>query len=154
MLLRGEPFRKGRLLADDALLDIVVLVGAHRHLVERQVRDRGERLLEGSDRDLLVGFRRAHLVLQVRDAGLQLIGGGGVLLLHRLADLFREAVALFLALLGAADAVAAAIVESEYPGHRLLDGQPVPAALLQALLEGLGIVADPADVVHGRSLGT
>ena len=91
MLLRREGVIA--LGSEFMMLDIAVLVGAVRHLVERQVRNFGQRLLQRFVGRLGVGFQLRLRLLQRRDLGHQRIGARVVLGLLGLADFLRRRVA-------------------------------------------------------------
>ena len=88
--------------------------------------------------------RARHALLQLRHLGHQRVRPRLVLLRLRLADLLRQRVAALLRLLRCRDGAPALLVErDELRRHRR---EP---ALREAVVEGLRVVADEADVVHG-----
>ena len=152
MLPGLEAFFEGRARSNDAGLHIIMLVGALGNLVERQIGQLQQRHIERQHGGGLGGGGAFGLGLDLGDAGLQLLGAGEILLAHGLADFLGEAVALLLAALGHGDDVAPGVIKTEQLRHGLLDLQSIPAPPTQARLEDFGIVADPADVMHGRRL--
>ena len=130
------------LVADPADLDIAGLVGAVGHVVERQVGQHFE-----TARQLLVEALRFGL------AFLQALLEGGDLGHRRLdrlalglgdADLAAQRLAPGLGRLALGDGGAPALVDCQQLG-----GERRQVALLQAGVEGFGIVADETNVVHG-----
>ena len=92
---------------------------------------------------LLLRVHRGHAVLEVSDLGHQRAGAAFVLRLLRLADLLRGGVAARLRLLEFRDRGAAALVERDQV--RRLGRETAPC---EAAIEGVGVVANPPDVVH------
>ncbi len=126
------------------MLDIAVLVGAVRHLVERQIGDGRQNILKHHISVFRRLFELRHLGLEIVDLGHQRIGSRVVLGLLGLADVLRRRIAARLRQFGRGDGSAPLFVQFDQPLR--LAGQP---AALQRAIEGLGVVADPFDVVHG-----
>ena len=140
---RGEVAR----VAPAADLDVGGLVGAVGDVVHRQVRDRQQQLaqrgvglrrlgLEPGDLVLLVGDERAQ-PLELRLVAARLGG----------ADLAARGVALGERGLGGGDPGAAGLVERQD-----LVGDRRQAAAGEGGVEGVRLLADQADVVHGQGL--
>ena len=148
MLLRLEV--DAARLADLAHLDIVVLVLADRHVVERHVGDHRQRVVERLVETTLLGLGALDEALDLADLGLQPLGQRHVLVAHRIADLLRGGVAAFLCLLQVDEMLAARLV----PGDQVIDGGARlvlrPLALHQRIDKRLRFVANPFDVEHGR----
>ena len=131
------------------VLHIVVGVLAVRHVGrrKRQVRNLRERVVEFLRELLLLRFQRRNRGLQLRDLGEKLLRRRFLVAFLRCADLLGRRVAPRQGRLRLLDGGAAALVE-----HDQLLGlrrQPAPR---QRLVEGVGIVANPLDVVHGTIL--
>ena len=144
MLLRREV--EAARLAPALDLDIVGLVGAVRHVVERQVGQGQQHLLHLRllDAGLFLQLRLllllvGHQLAQALELGLVAAGLGGA---HFLAG----AVALGLGGLGFGNGLASAGVQrQDVLGPALL------AAARQGTVEGIGILPDQANVMHGNS---
>src|SRR5579862_2021395 len=142
--------RKGvtALRAVAMMLDVILLILAIGHFVERKIRNFGECLGK-----LLVSlfFRRflcRHRFFQRGDFVEQRLHLCVVLILLRLADFLRRRVAACLRGFEREDFRAALLVERDQPFR--LRFEPAPR---QRAIEGVGIVADEANVVHwDRSL--
>ena len=119
-------------LAEDVTLHIAVLVDAVGHLVERQVRNRGQFLRQLLVRRLRRQLELRHRGLELGDLGHQLAGARVVLGLLGLADFLRGRIAPRLRLLGGQDRRAALLVDREQ--RRRQRRQPAP---LQSGVEGL-----------------
>ena len=143
LLARGELRPVGLELA---ILDVAVLVGALGHVRVRAVRDRGEAFVEDLGGFCLSRVQRRRLVLQARDLGHQTLRPGLVLRLLGAADLLGEGIAALLVGLGRRDRGFARVVQGDELGRERR--QPAPA---QGVVEGVRILADGADVVHGSA---
>ena len=145
MLLRLECVIA--LFADDVMLDIAARIGAVRHVVERRVRNLRQLLVElGGERFLLL-FHRRQRCLELGHFGHQLVGPGLVLGLFGVADFLGRRIAARLCLLEFGDGRPPLFVER----HQLFRQRLQPAPL-QAAVEGVGMLANPFDVVHGGRL--
>ena len=132
------------------LQHIVVLVGADRHVVRRNVGQFGQRALESGVEFALHGLGALQEGLDLADLGLELLGQRHVLVAHGVADLLGGGVAALLALLQLAEMGAPVLVERHQfvdLGLRLVHG---PLPLHQGFGESRGIVANPFDVEHVR----
>ena len=90
-------------------------------------------------------LQRGQRVLELGDFGLERLGGGGVAFAHRRADQLRGLVAAALRFLRArATARRCSSSSRIIAGNRL---QPAPG---EAGVEGLRVLANGAQVVHGR----
>ena len=140
VILGGEG--EVALVADPADLDVGGLVGAVRHVVERQVGQHFETARQLLVEALRLGLALLQALLEVGD----LLHQG----LDRLAlglgdaDLAAQRLAPGLRRLALGDGGAPALVDLQQLG-----GERRQVALLQAGVEGLGMVADETDVVHG-----
>jgi hypothetical protein len=128
-----------------AHLDVGGFVRPHRHVVGRHIGDGGQRLVQLVIDLLGRGFGLRHPLLDPRDLAHQRLGARLVLRLLGLADLLRRRVAPLLQALQFRDQPPALLVER----HEALGLRLQPTAL-ERPVEGLRVVADPADVVHGR----
>ncbi len=118
------------------------LVGAVRHVVERQI---GQHLEAARQFGFEFGGKRLALlqpILEARDLGHQRIGVLAFALGH--ADLLAERLALGLGGFALGDGGTAALVDLQDLGR-----QRRQVALLQAGVEGGGVFADETDVMHG-----
>ena len=140
MLLRLEIER--RPVADPAELDIRRLVRAHRHILERQVGDHLQRRRQRILGAFLLGLQFAEPVFHRADPGDDVRNVPALGL--RPADVLRQRVPLRLQRLGFRLRFAPARVEGNQ--GRALRRQ---AAARQGGVEGFGVVANPADIVHG-----
>ena len=145
MLLRRESIIALR--PEMMVLDIGALVLAVRHLIERQIGNLRKRLVELRRKLLFLRFERGNLGLEARDLGHERLGGGFLVALLRSADLLRRRVAPRLGRLGLLNRRAPALVERDQ-----LSRFRRQAAPRQSAVEFLLVLADPFDVVHGRSL--
>ena len=93
MLLRPIPFVA---LANPTDLDIVVLIGSERHVIERYVGEDRQHVPEGSVQIALTRLAFLDEGLYVGHLGLQRFGLGRVAGAHRVADLLRGGIATFL----------------------------------------------------------
>ena len=96
-----------------AMLDIAVLVGAVRHVVERQVGDLREFLIEFVAKFFLLGLQRRQRDFKLVHLGHQLLRRGLVLFLLGLADFLRRGITPRLRLLELGDRRAALLVERQ-----------------------------------------
>ena len=141
MLLRLE--RIIALRAEVMMLDIAVLVGAVRHLIERQVRNLREFFLQFLFDLLHRRFKLGKLCLEFANLGHQRICARIVLVLLGVADFLGGRVAARLRLLRCQDGRAALLVERDQRLRQRL--QPAP---FQRCVEGVGVVANGLDVMH------
>src|SRR4029079_8723484 len=132
------------LFAEHMMLDIAAGVGAIRHFVERRVGDLREFLVERSGQSFLLFLHRGQQGFELGDFGHQLACLGLILCLLRVADFLRRRVAASLRLLKFCDGRSALFVER----HELFRQRLQPAPF-QAAVEGVRMLANPLDVVHG-----
>ncbi len=127
------------------MLHIVVQILAVRHFGrrKRQVRNLRKRVLELLGELLLLRFQRRYRGLQFRDLGQKLLRRRFLVALLRRANLLGSRVAPGERRLRLLDGGAPALVELDQPFR--LAGKPTPR---QPLVEGVGVVANPFDVVH------
>ncbi len=140
-------FRRERVcagLAEHMALHIAVLVDALGHVVQRQVRNRGKLPGELFVRRLRRQFELWHRGLELGNLRHQRARACVVLRLLGVADFLRRGIAPCLHLLRLEDRRPALLVDRQQRRRQWL--QPAP---LQAGVEGMGIVADRFDVVHG-----
>ena len=139
-------------LAKAAGLDIVVLVGAERHVIQRHVGQHRQRVGQR-----LVEFALARLAVldeafDLRDLGLQLLRPRHVLVAHGIADFLGSGVAALLLGLQFRQVVAPRLV----PGDQVVDGRlrglGIGRTLPQRLHQCLRVFANPLDVEHGAIL--
>ena len=138
--------REGEFGALAACVDqrIVGFVRARRHIGGGQVGNGGKRRVQlCADRAFLF-FQLGQLCLQVGDFGHQALCAGFVLCRLGLPDLLGQVVAAGLCVLCGRDRGTATLVQREQGGRLRF-----AATLGQGGIEGGGIVADQADVVHG-----
>ena len=133
-------------LAPAQRLDIVVLVLAVRHALQRRVGKLGQRVFERLDRLAFGGLQLRPVFLDLRDLGLQRLGFCLILLLQRDADLLRRGVAALLRALQRRDRSFARVVV-----RKQSFGDGLEAAPRAGRVEGLRIVANELDVVHEGS---
>jgi hypothetical protein len=126
------------------VLDIVVLVLAVRHVLRRQVGNRGKHRIERGRMLLLLGLERRDRVLQLADLGHQRRCRRLILVLLRSTDFLRSGVAPRLRGFGLLDRGAPLLVDRQQ--RRRLRGEPAPR---EAAVEGDRVFANPFDVVHG-----
>ena len=134
------------LVPDDMAHDIVVLVLANRHVVERNVGNTHQMVVQLAADDTLFLFRRRQCGLQLGNLGLQLFRQFRILLRHGGADVLGGGVAARLHLLNLQDDGAAFFIERDQSLRQRLQ-----AALGQRGVESFGIVTDPFDIEHRRS---
>ena len=121
-----------------------MFVGADRHIVEGNIRDHGERVVEGLVSLADIFFQGLHDRLEIGDLGHQPLRRLLVLLPLRLADLLRSGIATGLHVLELADGGAARLVEcNQFCGLR------TGAPFFERLVERLRVLADPFDIEHG-----
>ena len=130
------------LVADPADLDIAGLVGAVRHVVERQVGQHFETMRQLLVEALRLGLALLQVLLEGSDLGHQRLGRLALALGD--ADLAAQRLAPGLGRLALGDGGAAALVDRQQLGRERRQ-----VALLQTGVEGLGMVADETDVMHG-----
>ncbi|MNS80444.1 hypothetical protein D3C72_1141230 [compost metagenome] len=132
--------------------EVVVLVGAVRHVGGGQVLQPGQQVAQFG---ALGGFglaRLGDLGFQRLDLGLQPVGLGHVLLAHGGADGLGGGVALGQGFLPPGLGGAQVHVQRQNAGHDV--GGVLHPARRPAGDEGFGVVADGSDVVHGVNLRT
>ena len=141
-------------LADLAGFDIVMLVLAEGNILQRHVREVGECVVEVLVQPTLFGFAILDQRLDLADLRLQAVGQSGILGSHRLADFLRGGVAALLCLLQFQDMRPARLILGNESFNRRLRIGIGPRALLQRIGKGLGVLANPLDVKHGRTILT
>ncbi|CAM5609786.1 hypothetical protein MAUB1S_10345 [Mycolicibacterium aubagnense] len=129
-------------------LDVVVLVPADRHVVERHVRNDGKDTFECLIEPAFLGFTTLYETLDLGDFSLQLFSQLGILRAECLADLLGRRVAALLCLLQPAEMGATGFV----PGDDVVDGGLGvglrPRALHERFDQGLRVFANPSDIEH------
>ena len=131
--------------AEVMVLDVGSFVFAVGHFVERQIGDFRQRFVELCRGLLLFRFQRGNRHLELRHLGHQLLRCLFLAALLRRADFLRGHVAARLCLLGLPDRRAAALVDHHQPLR--FASEPAPR---QRAVEGVGVFANPFDVVHGK----
>ena len=142
MLLRRESVIA--LCPPSAIFDIAVLVRTLGHIIERRIGDLCELALQRGGGVLLLRFHLRDRGFQLRHLGHQRLRCRLVLLRLGLTDLLRGGVAARLPLLQFGDQRAALLVERQQALRQRFE----PAALERAV-EGVRIVANGFDIVHG-----
>ncbi len=131
--------------APAAALDIVVLVGAVRHIGMQQIRQALEHFGQRGDGGAFALLRLGHRILDVGDLGHQLPDHGVVARSLGPADLFGDGVAPLLHVVEIGNRRAPRVVE----GKRLF-GLGSEAAPHHCRVENLGVGTNPFDVEHAR----
>src|SRR5262249_14687963 len=129
--------------AEMMMLDIAGLVGAVRHLGERQIGNFRKHFVERVGGFLRGRFEPWNVLLEARHLSEELLRGLLLVALFRRADLARGGVAARQRGLRLLDRGAAALVELAQPLRLTLE-----TAARERTVESLGILADPFDVVH------
>jgi len=129
------------------VLDVVVLVLAVGHFGCRQIRNRGERVVQFPRIFLLLCFQRRHRRLDLVDLGHQRGRGDLVASLLSLETLRGSFLTPRLCLLCPLDCVSALLIKRE--DRRRLRWKPAPR---KARVEASRVFANPFDVVHGGLL--
>ena len=145
MLLGFEGEFAGR--AHAAHLDVAVLVRPIGHIRARQVGDDLQQLLQLGLKSAALVLALGQHVLQRGNLGHQLGGERIIFGGLRLADLLGRRIAPRLSILQGCDRGAPGLVQLDESGTH--GYQPAPR---KGVVEGLRVVADGFDVVHGRPL--
>ena len=146
MFLRCEG--KGGQGAPAADFHILCLVRAIGHIVGGNVRQAGQQVVQPGGQVAILVLQRGQGLLQFGDFGLQRLGPVLVALAHGLADQLRCLVTAGLRFLHAGADLAPASVHFQQRGGARL--HPAPG---EGGIESVRIVADQADVMHGRAYG-